>query len=161
MENTREGTHSNKNSRSISSEESAGLSASTFGLPRHSHGRCSGKNETPIGYYAAIILNYKNVAKHLWREPQIIKFENALHIWINIGYIFERTLSAVSHVNSRFHARLTHCNLQSQLNCAFTPFVQNFTKLVSYPKSSGVLLMGSRIIYFNKCNRLDIKIFRL
>ncbi len=30
-------THSNKNSRSISGEESAGLSASTFGLPRHSH----------------------------------------------------------------------------------------------------------------------------
>ncbi len=26
----------------------------------------------------------RNVAKHLWREPQIIKFENAFHIWINI-----------------------------------------------------------------------------
>ncbi len=36
MENASEGTHSNKYSRSISSEESAGLSASTFGLPRHS-----------------------------------------------------------------------------------------------------------------------------
>ncbi len=33
MENASERTHSNKNSRSISSEESAGLSASTFGLP--------------------------------------------------------------------------------------------------------------------------------
>ncbi len=31
-----EGTHTNKNSRSISSEESAGFSASTFGLPHHS-----------------------------------------------------------------------------------------------------------------------------
>ncbi len=36
MENASEGTHSNKNSRSIHSEESAGLSASTLGLPRHS-----------------------------------------------------------------------------------------------------------------------------
>ncbi len=35
MENASEGTHSNKNSRSISSEDSAGLSASIFGSPRH------------------------------------------------------------------------------------------------------------------------------
>ncbi len=40
------------------------------------------KKETTIGYYAAIILNNRNVAKHLWREPQIIKFENAFHIWM-------------------------------------------------------------------------------
>ncbi len=32
MENASEGAHSNKNSHSISGEESAGL---TFGLPRH------------------------------------------------------------------------------------------------------------------------------
>ncbi len=85
------------------------------------------QKETPIGYYAAIILNYRNVAKHLWRKPQIIKFENAFHIWINIC---ERTLSAMSRVKSRVHARLTDCNLQSQLH-AVTPFEQNFTKLVS------------------------------
>ncbi len=72
MENASEGTHSNKYSRSISSEEIAGLSASTFGLPRHSLEDVQAKR----GYYAAIILNYRNVAKHLWREPQIIKFEN-------------------------------------------------------------------------------------
>ncbi len=36
MENVSKGMNSNKNSLSISSEESAGLSASTFGLPRHS-----------------------------------------------------------------------------------------------------------------------------
>ncbi len=74
---------------------------------------------------------YRNVAKHLWREPQIIKFENYFHIWINIGYICERTLSAMSRVKSRFRARLTDGNLQSQLHCAVTPFEQNFTKLVS------------------------------
>ncbi len=32
MENASEGEHSNKNSRSISSEESAGFSAWTFGI---------------------------------------------------------------------------------------------------------------------------------
>ncbi len=37
---------------------------------------------------------YRNVAKHLWKEPQIIQFENSFHIWINMGYICERTLSA-------------------------------------------------------------------
>ncbi len=127
MENASEGTHSNKNRRR---EESAGLSASTFGLPPATHLKMFRQKETPIGYYTAIILNYRNVAKHLWREPQIIKFENAFHIWINIGYICERTLSAMSRVKSRVRARLTDC-LQSQLHCAVTPFEQNFTKLVS------------------------------
>ncbi len=47
MENASEGTHSNKNSRSISSEESAGLSASTFGLPRHSLEDVQAKNKYP------------------------------------------------------------------------------------------------------------------
>ncbi len=84
MENASKGMHSNKNSRSISSEASAGLSASTFCLPPPPPRRYSGKKETTIGYYAAIILNNRNVAKHLWREPQIIKFENAFHIWINL-----------------------------------------------------------------------------
>ncbi len=42
--------------------------------------------------------SYRNVAKHLWREPQIIIFENTFHIWINIGYVCEHTLSAMSRV---------------------------------------------------------------
>ncbi len=41
---------------------------------------------------------YRNVTKHLWRELQIIQFENSYHIWINIGYIRECTLSAMSRV---------------------------------------------------------------
>ncbi len=69
---------------------------------------------------------YRNVAKHLRREPHLIKFENTFHIWLNIGYICERTLSAMS----IFRAHLTDCNLQSQLHCAVTHFQQNFTKLV-------------------------------
>ncbi len=103
MENGSEGTHSNKNSHR---EESAGLSASTFGLPRHSLEDVQVKRNT----HRLLRSNhpyYRNVAKHLWREPQIIKLENAFHIWINIGYICERTLSAVSRVKSRVRARLT------------------------------------------------------
>ncbi len=53
------------------------------------------QKETPMGYYAAILL-YRNVAKHIWRKHQIIKLENAFHIWVNIGYICECTLSAMS-----------------------------------------------------------------
>ncbi len=95
MENSSEGMHSNKNSSSISGEESAGLSASTFGLPRHSLEDVQAKRNT----HRLLRCNhphYRNVAKHLWREPQIIQFENAFHIWINIGYICECTLSAMS-----------------------------------------------------------------
>ncbi len=51
MENAREGMHSNKNSLSISGEESAGL---TFGLPSHPLEDVQAKKE--INYYAAIIL---------------------------------------------------------------------------------------------------------
>ncbi len=82
MENASEGTHSNKNSHSISSEESAGLSVCPT-----THLKMFRQKETPIGYYAAIILNYRNVEKHLWREPQIIKFENAFHIRIRMSFI--------------------------------------------------------------------------
>ncbi len=45
-----------------------------------------------------VLSYYRNVTKHLWREPQIIKFENYFHIWINIDYICERTLSTMSRV---------------------------------------------------------------
>ncbi len=41
---------------------------------------------------------HKNVAKHLWGEPQNITFENSFHICINIGYICDRTLSAMARV---------------------------------------------------------------
>ncbi len=44
MENASEETHSNKNSLSISGEESAGL---TFGLPRHSLEDVQAKKKHP------------------------------------------------------------------------------------------------------------------
>ncbi len=65
-------------------------------------------NTHRLDNYAAIIFNYRNVVNHL-RDPQIIKFENAIHVWINIGYICERTF-AISRVKSRFRARITDCN---------------------------------------------------
>ncbi len=62
----------------------------------------------------------------MWQNisGEIIKLENYFQIWINIGYICERTLSAMSRVKSLFRARLTDCNLQSQLHCAVTHFKQ-------------------------------------
>ncbi len=52
---------------------------------------------------------YRNVAKHLWREPQIITFENSFHIWINIC---ECTLFAMSrHVSSNTSVRIYRLQL--------------------------------------------------
>ncbi len=86
-------------------------------------------------------LNYRNVAKHIWREPQIIKFENAFHIWINIGYICERTLSAMLRVKSRVCARLTDCNLHITLCCY--SFRAEFHKIGPLPTASGIRSRGA------------------
>ncbi len=94
MENATEEMHSNKNSLSISDEESAEL---TFGLPSHPLEDVQAKSNT----HELLRSNhpyYRNVAKHLWREPQIIKLENSFHIWINIGYICECKLSEMLRV---------------------------------------------------------------
>ncbi len=40
-------------------------------------------------------------------------------------------------------------------------YIVNYNVIGQLPTASGVLLMVSRIIYLNKCNRLDIIIFRL
>ncbi len=73
---------------------------------------------------------YRNVAKHLWREPQIIKLENSFHVSL---------VKIQCHV-SRFCVHLTDCNLQSQLRCAVIHFEQNFTKLV--PDSIRCFIIG-------------------
>ncbi len=102
-DNASEGTHSNKIVAASAVKRVLDFRFAALAT----HLKMFRQKETPIGYYAAIILNYRNVAKHLWREPLIITFENAFHIWINIGYICERTLSAMSRVMSRFRARQT------------------------------------------------------
>ncbi len=118
------------------------------------------QKETPIGYYAAIILNYRNVAKHLWREPQIIKFENAFHIWINKGYICERALSAVSRFlqtatyNRNFIVLLLLSESESESESESALFRAEFHKIGQLPTASGVLLMVSRIILFISINVL-------
>ncbi len=53
---------------------------------------------------------YRNVAKHLRRELQIIKFKSTFDVWVNIGYICESTFSAMSRIKSHFCAHLTDCN---------------------------------------------------
>ncbi len=127
MENASEGTHSNKNSRSISSEESAGLSASTFGLPRHSHWRCSGKNKHPWATTQQSSLLQKCGKKYLERTSDY-------YIWKWYPYLDQHRLH-LCHVSSHASVHVLQTArlhvLQSQLYCAVTPFEQNFTELVS------------------------------
>ncbi len=123
MENASKEMHSNKNS--LSSEESDEL---TFGLPSHSLEDVQAKRNT----HKLLRSNhpyYRNVAKHLWREPQIIKLENYFQIISTYATSVNNTFCNVA-CQEHFHARLTDCNLQSQLHCAVTHFEQNFTKLV-------------------------------
>ncbi len=143
MENASEGTHSksNKNSLSISDEESAGL---TFGLPPHplEDVQVKKKKHTLLRSHHPY---YRTLSKHLRREPQLIKFEYAFHIWNNIGtFVNAHFLQCRVSRNTSMHS-LTDCNLQSHLHCAVTLFQQNFTKLV--PESIRGLLTVSRIIY--------------
>ncbi len=93
MENVSEETHSNKNSLASAVKRVLDLLSvcpaphlKMFRQKRNTHKLL---RSNPY---------YRNVAKHLWREPQIIKLENSFHIWINTGYICERTLSEMSRV---------------------------------------------------------------
>ncbi len=89
---------------------------------------------------------YRNVAKHLWREPQIITFENSFSIWIHIGYICERTLYTISRVTSVHVLQTATYNLNFiELLLISSRISQNW-----FPTASGVLLLVSRIIYLNK-----------
>ncbi len=83
MENASEETHSNKNSVSISSEDNDGF---TFGLPPHptpTHYKMVRQIETPIGYYAAIIL-----ITEMWQN---ISGENLRLLHLKILSIFGST----------------------------------------------------------------------
>uniref|UniRef100_A0A3B3RGE1 HAT C-terminal dimerisation domain-containing protein n=1 Tax=Paramormyrops kingsleyae TaxID=1676925 RepID=A0A3B3RGE1_9TELE len=83
-------------------------------------------------------------AGHFIREPFTFPVEKIKDLAATFGlllsskvlsifgstYICERTFSAMTRIKSRFRARLTDYNLQSQLHCAVTPSEPNFTKLV-------------------------------
>ncbi len=87
MENASKGTHSNKNSLSISGEERLDL----LSVCPDTHFKMFRQKRNTHKLLRSNHPYYRNVAKHLRREPQIIT-------WINIGYICERTLSAMSRV---------------------------------------------------------------
>ncbi len=124
-----DGTHSNKNSLSISGEESAG------------HWRCSSKRKLLRSNHPY----YRNVAKHLRREPQIIQFKSTFDIWFNIGYICESTFSAMSRIKSRFCAHLTGCN---NLNFIVLLLLSSqISQKWSAPNSIRCFINVSRMIY--------------
>ncbi len=147
MKNASEGTHSNKNSLSISGEERAGL---TFSLPHHPLEDVQAKKKQTTTQQSSLL---QKCAKHLWREPQIIKFENSSHIWINIGYICERTLSAMSRVTLPCVSYRLQFTITTSLLLILSRISQNW-----FPTASGVLLLVSRIISLNKCNRFRYNI---
>ncbi len=63
-------------------------------------------------------------------------------------------------VSSNTSVRVLQTAFYNQPHCAVNHFKLNFTKLV--PHSIRCFIIGeSRISYLNKCNRLDIIIFRL
>ncbi len=86
---------------------------------------------------------YRNVAKHLRRETQIIKFKSTFDIWINIGYICEHTFSAMSRIKSHFRARLTGCRKFIVLLLLLSQISQNW----SAPDIIRCFINVSRIIY--------------
>ncbi len=93
---------------------------------------------------------YRNLAKHLWREPQIIQFENYFHIWINISFVNAHFLQCrVScHASVRVLQTVTY-----NLNFIVLLLLSSRISQNWLPTASGVLLLVSRIIYLNKCNR--------
>ncbi len=127
MENASEGTHSNKNSHSISSEESAGLS---LGLPRY-HLKMFRQKRNTHKLLRSNQPYYRNVAKTSLGEPQIIKFENSFHICINIGYIVNAHFLQCC-VSSNTSVRvLTDCSLPISTSLSCYHFEQKFHKIGS------------------------------
>ncbi len=67
-------------------------------------------------------------------------------------------------LHCRVSSKVSVCVLQTAIyNLNFIVLLLNLSRISQnwLPTASGVLLSVSRIIYLNKCNRLDIIIFRL
>ncbi len=67
-------------------------------------------------------------------------------------------------LHCRVSSNVSVCVLQTAIyNLNFIVLLLNLSRISQnwLPTASGVLLSVSRIIYLNKCNRLDIIIFRL
>ncbi len=130
MENVSEETLSNKNSRASAVQRVLDFRHQLSVCPA-THLKLFRQKRNTHSLLRSNHPYYRNVAKHLRRETQIIKFKNAFHIWINIGYTCERTLSAMPRVKSHFRARLTDSNLQSQFIVLLLLFEQNLGKFIS------------------------------
>ncbi len=102
--------------------------AATFGLPRRAledelmDVQARGHSHTQSSPVAEMWRNISGQNLRLLSSKVLSIFGST--------YICERTFSAMTRIKSRFRARLTDCNFQSQLHCAVTPFEPNFTKLV-------------------------------
>ncbi len=102
---------------------------------------------------------YRNVVKHLWREPPIIKFQKFF------PYLDQQATFVNAHfLQCRVSSNTSMRVLQTAIyNLNFIVLLLILSRISQnwFPTASGVLLLVSRIIYLNKCNRLDIIIFRL
>ncbi len=96
---------------------------------------------------------YRNVAKHLWREPQIIKLK-ILSIFGSTAATFVNTHVLQCRVSSNTSARVLQTAIYN-LNFIVLLLISSRISQNWFPTASGVLLLVSRIIYLNKCNCLD------
>ncbi len=107
---------------------------------------------------------YRNVAKrNLWRESQIITFENAFHIWINIG-TFVNAHFLQCHVSSNTSMHILQTATYNLNFIVLLLLSSRISQNWSAPNHIRCFINGENnylFIYFNKCNRLDILIFRL
>ncbi len=125
MENASEGTHSNKNSLSIISEESAGLSASTLGLPRHSLEDVQVKRNTHTTQQSSLITEmWQNISGEklrLLNSKMLSIFGSTWATFVNAHFL---QCCVSSHASVRVLQTATY-------NRNFIVPLQNFTKLVS------------------------------
>ncbi len=146
VKNASEGTHSNKNSLSISGEERAGL---TFSLPHH-----------PLEDVQAKRNKLLRSNHPYYRNVQNISGENLRLLNSKILPIFGST-SATS-VNAHFlQCRVSRFVRVLQTAIYNHYFIVTHLSRISqnwFPTASGVLLLVSRIISLNKCNRFRYNI---
>ncbi len=132
-----EETHSNKIGLSIIGEASDGL---TLGLPPATHLKMFGQKRNTHKLLRSNHPYYRNMAKHLWREPQIISIFGSTSATSVNAYFLQCRVSS--------HASV--CILQTaiyNLNFIVLLLISRRISQNWFPTASGVLLLGSRIIF--------------
>jgi len=108
-----EGTHSNKNSRSISREESGGLSASTFCVAHHSLEDVKAKWNTHTTQQSSLIAEiWQNISGENLRLLNL-KVQYAFHIWTNNAI----TQTCKRHDSGHFHGCALTSSHRNRLIC--------------------------------------------